>query len=1807
MGEDREESTGDESKKKSLGTNLWIGIVAVLVAIIALGIGYLLTSPRGKIPVTIESFTPKGEVTRTTNFTIEFSQDMVDEVSVGAQLDTAPVSFSPAVPGKFRWTARNKLRFFPEVILLPSTRYAVEVRPEICTYENTYLKGDRRFTFYTQRFRVDNANFSLNLADTETEEISVMGTVEFNYPVKVDEVEKHLTIGYESGPNITYEIITPEAGLAIEIETEPVKRGESDQNLQLRIDRNLIPIDGSLVLSDDYVQTIVLKAKEDLKVEGVFVEQEGKYGYFKIRFSSPVAVDMARQHIFVDPAIEHKFVAEYHYIELRGNFEAGKGYTVSINKGLMGMDGSKLRDDFSTRIVMQNLEPSINFVGDGIYLSRTGNLNVGLATINMEKVEIEVQKIYANNLIPLIHTGSVGRERGWYSLNNLGKELYREEIVIPQRLNEEVITPINMRSYLVKERTGIFCVVARNVDRRWSYSMRWVMITDLGISVKRAGNQFLVWLNSLSSLEPISGAEITLISQNNQVMETRFTGEDGVASFRVSQAVMEEFSPFLITAAHEEDLSFVELSEHQISTTDFDVDGQPYLRHGYDAYVYGDRDIYRPGEKAHLVAIVRGPNASVPPSFPLKMEILGPDNRIYEEFSKKINEEGACEFDVELPDYVRTGRYTARAIVGKDNEIGRGGFNVEEFMPDRIKVKVQTASESYDLGQDVNIQVEAVNLFGPPAGGRRAEAKAEIISSMFSPPNWRSFTFNDRNKQFKSITSELGKATLDAQGKHTFVYKLPMGILPPSSLQGIISVTVLEPGGRGVTGYQTIDIHPYSHYVGLRRIKEDYADVGKPTEIDFVVVDKENQIASDRKCEVSCYRIVWQSILRREGRYGYRYVSERQENLEESFMVESGAGPVKFTFTPEQYGEYRIQVEDMEAGSTSAVKFYASGWGYAPWAMDKPERLEIDLDKPSYQPGETAKAQIRSPFSGKLLLTVEGDRIYFHQSLTMSENTATVDIPVSAAYKPNAYISASVIRSTLSLERHAPVRAFGVVPIMLDCSENKLAVELEAPAEMRPLKPLTISFTVKSGKAGARAANLTIAAVDEGICQLTNFQTPDPFSQFFGKKRLGVTSHDIYSAVLPEVESATTPSTTPGGEARRRVSPVSVTRVKPVALWSGLVETDRSGRGSVTFDIPQFNGTLRIMAVSFSGNAFGSARKDVKVFDPIVLTPTFPRFMAGGDKFRTPVSIFNGTGKADSFAVKLDIQGPVEKPEPDTQTISLDPKAEGQVVFSLKAKELMGKVTFTLSATGGGESTVVTTDVPLRPAAPAVTLTGSGVAKPGVETSFMFPGGWVPDTTEFELTLSSFPAMQFAGSLQYLLQYPYGCAEQTTSSVFPLLYFNDMAKVIEPELFGTRSADYFIAEGIAKLVNMQMASGEFGFWPNRRYSNPWTSIYVSHFLVEARKAGYEVPNRAYSRMLDAVRDYVRTSTRDNWHRQARAYACYVLAAAGRPEKSTMLYLKNNELSKMSDYSQFQLAGAFALSGDITTARSLLPNTVTPQEVKRETGRNFNSSTRARAIMLDVLAEADPDHPSVPKLIKSLADAASKNRRWYTTQDNAFAFLALGKIMRKQQPGEYRGEAKIDGIRLADFDSEDHRFTDKDWSAKEVTLSIQGTGTCYYYWQAFGIPTSPDIREFDQELMVRRRYLDKEGQPIRYDQFRQGDMIVAEITAKALTEDLDNVIIADLLPAGFEIENPRLESRAGIPWIKETKYRPDYMDIRDDRMLLFASLPRQQERRFYYALRAVTVGEFILPPIAGEAMYDPAKSSVANSGSVKVIE
>ncbi len=1784
-------------------------LIALLIVVSVVGCSE--SGPR----VEVADFTPQGDVERTTNFTVVFSKDIVSDSVTNVPLDEAPITFTPEIPGQFQWVASNKLRFYPDVMLAPSTEYKAEVQTSATAGSGMALKGERIFAFQTPRLRVVSAFLNFEYDPDSNRQATLLASVEFNQDVRPEDVAERVSIRYKDGRRIPYQVTTTETGRVVSFEAESVEREVDERQIELHLDEGLKGLGGNLGLASDYTRGVMLPGQNSLKIEQMTtVRESANSQYVKVRFNQPIRGDGAESFISIEPAIEIQATGSHRYLTLRGRFQTDRTYQITVREGLMAIDGSKLGRDFSSAVTFrqENIPPQLDFVGDGFYLSRGGNLNLGLSTINMDKVTVEVDKIYANNLVQVLNAYDFTEPEGYYywnaDLSTLGTQVYQEDMIVPIETNEEVVTPIPVESYLEGQRAGIFKVTARNTEERWENVSRWVVATDLGLMAKAAGDDLWVWANSLTSLNALQGVEVTLYSRNNQVLGTARTGQDGIAVLEDYKSLTEGFESYVVTASLGDDLSFLELTRRRLETSGFDVGGMSYLQNGFEAFVYNERGVFRPGETVHLGSVVRGPEALVPQPFPVRLRVTGPDGKILSEQRTRLNEQGGADFSIDVPDYALTGRYAAALLLGDNQEIGRTAFSIEEFVPDRMKVRVDTDKKVYRPGQPVNIDVEGITLFGPPAAGRRVQTSVDLEAFSFTAESYRNFTFGDSRRSFSSVENSLEDAQLDDDGRVGMTYTLPRSLRPPASLRMVVESTVLEPGGRGVTAYTGAVVHPYDTYVGLRKMNEGYAEPGKDFPVEFVVVNPDGEAVSGRRVNVSLSKIHWNSIWRQQPNGRYRYVSERIERVESQSSVTSSDGAGRLEIRPEEYGSYKLVVTDPASGAATVISFYSSGWGYEAWAMDTPDRVELELDKDLYKPGDNAEVLVRAPFPGKLLLTVERDQVFDHIVAELDGNTATLRVPITGAYKPNVYISAHLIRSTDGLERDESARAFGVVPLKVDTEPQRLAVELDAPEEMRPQNELKVDVRVRGGSGNPL---VTIAAVDEGINQLTDFRTPDPHGFFYGKKRLEVETFDLYGVLLPEVAtSLSSPAGDIEAARKRRVNPVAARRVKPVAYWSGIVETDGRGRGSVTFDIPQFNGTVRLMAVAYSGDGFGSAEQNVLVRDPIVMTPTLPRFLGSGDTFKVPVSVFNGTGRDADFEVKLDVDGPVAVQGGASQNVRVPEGREGQVFFNVTAEPTLGKATFTISAQGGGETTQDEIEVAVRPPVPYTTLGGNGSLEGGQTASFTYPSDFLAGTGSYELVVSSLPSIQFAGSLQYLLRYPHGCLEQTTSKVFPLLAFDDLAKMAAPELFERSGADYFIEEGIEKLERMMMPSGAFSYWPGGAYSNTWSSIYAAHFLIEARKAGYVVSENVYDRMLDALasiaRDY---SLGDAYTLQRSAYAVYVLALAGKPQKSTQLYLKNTALNTLPTYSKYQLAGAFALTGDRASAESILPKSATPPVSIRgqETGRNFNSTTRSKAIMLDILAEVDPASPQVPALVEDLARQASIGR-WYTTQENAYAFLALGKIFKAQGEADYTGRVVVDGSEVDSFDEDNHRFSSENWDGATVTLSIDGSGTAYYYWRADGLPATLNVDEYDNDLIVRRRFLTERGNPLpNYENFVQGDMVVAELTITAPAERLENVAVVDLLPAGLEIENTRLQSRAGIDWIEDNDFQPDYLDIRDDRLVLYGDFRQGQTVKFYYGLRAVTAGTFKLPPVRAEAMYAPTKASVASSGRVVVRE
>ncbi|MGE5604155.1 MAG: MG2 domain-containing protein [Bacteroidota bacterium] len=1758
--------------------------------------------------IKLVSMTPSGEIGIKSNLDFIFSSDVIDDRDVGTTTIEELIRFTPAVPGRFRWISRRELKFLPETPFQPSTDYIAEVKPEVVKIKERYLARRQTVDFTTQYFKVNTISLSFIYPGEQQKGLQLQARLNFNYPVDPVELGKALKIRFQGwGKEIKYNIDPATKSDTFTVTSETLYPEESDRKIELNLPKGFRCVGGNIGLASSYDHTAVLGAKKALTIIEAVPKTDNAKCWISVRCSEPVDAKMITNFIRLKPEVPFKTEVNGEYIIIKSDrFKSGESVNLRLAKGIPSLNGLPMEREFAVGMVFTDLEPSLRFNSPGRYLSSKGLLNLGLETVNIQRVNVEISQIFANNIVAYLN--NINDDYYAYEgyIARVGRVVNSDLIDLNQGKNELVTTPINLGRYLSDFR-GIFQVVAYDDEHYWRRDYKYVIITDLGIVAKMGEDELVVWVNSLESLEPKAKAKVSLISRNNQVLASETTDNQGIARFKNIKQTVTGFDSFIILAELGQDFSFVHLGSGQIATTDFEVRGRRHLVEGYEAFLYLDRDIFRPGDKGNLVAVVRGPNASLPPEFPVKLEIRQPDGRIFKELKSGTGQRGAGEFAFDLPEYAQTGKYQASLKVAEE-VVGATAFSVEEFMPERIKVSTELDRVDYSGGDTATIKVEGMNLFGPPAAGRRVELKVKLEPAPFSPSGFASFTFGDPEQAFGVKEQELGESKLNEAGQATFSYTFPKGMTPPAKLRSIFHATVIEDGGRAVSSYQVADLHCYDRYVGIKPATAgNYCNLNQPYQVKYIVLNQEGKPIEKAELNVEVFRITWNSIYRKNARGKYEYVSEEERESVYKGKLSSGKSEQGFQFAPKEYGRHLIVIQDAKSPSRATISFYASGWGYSPWAMENPDKIQLETESQSYRSGEQAKIQIKAPFSGKALVTVEREKIYEYRIVDLKENSGVVTIPVKEEYQPNVYVSVHLIRSIKSLEKRAPVRAFGTVPLYVDASKHRMAVKLTVPPELKPERPVEVDVKVDGA---TDKAYLTLVAVDEGICQLTNYETPNPYDFFYGKRSLSIDSYDLYGMILPEVETAKT-RTTPGGDEdqdrirKQNLNPVAVRRVKPVSLWSGLVSLDRSGRAKVKLDIPQFNGTLRLMAVAMSGDDFGSAQQKVLVRDPIVLTPTFPRFVAPRDRFAVPVGVFNNTGKAGEFQVTLKADGLVEIDGDQRQTVSLQNQEEKQVIFNLTAKNGVGKLGFHLQVTGNNQTCNYREDLSLRPPVPLIHDLASG-ALTAKEPLVLEPSTkWLPGTASYQLILAPLPGLKFAGSLRYLLGYPHGCAEQTTSKLFPLLYFDSLAEACESEVFKGGNADYYLAQGIEKLEAMQLHDGSFAYWPGANYNNEWSSIYVSHFLVEARKAGYAVSDRVYNKMVQYLEAVTKNGGRSEENLQTKVYALYVLSLAGKSQLSSMAYLKNLYLDNISGYSRAQLAAAYYYSGDRKTARELLPETFTSSGAARESGRNFNSAVRSDAIVLSALADIDSSHPAVYKLIQRLAEEA-KPGYWGTTQENAFALMAMGKVLAKKSEGDYQGEVWVDDTRIAAFTHAKLLKLEDDRLGKgKVTVKIKGKGECYYFMKVSGIPERADLPEYDQGLAVRRVYRDRRGDLINPSQIRQGDLIIAQLTITTKQDNLSNIAIVDLLPTGLEIDNPRLANNSNFAWMSERSATPDYMDIRDDRMALFYSFPKAGTYQFYYALRAVACGEFILPPVKAECMYQPELSSIASSGGITI--
>lgn len=1544
---------------------------------------------------------------------------------------------------------------------------------------------------------------------------------------------------------------------------------------------------------------VALRRKAGLRVTAVTVNPEGTPRacvQFSDLLSSRKGVRFD-DYLRIEPPTKLAIEARENSLCLRG-VAHGAAYTVTLRQGLPGEDGVDLKADETQSIRVPDRPSMAAFRGSAFILPRGGPDGIPLMTVNTDKVAVSVYRITDRALVPGMADGRLFNPLTTNSAEVLadrnGELVWSGTLDVKGERNRDATTALPFRKAVGEDpKPGLYAVTAAPTDVEpadpWNdLATQWVLVSDIGLTSFRGADGLTIFARSYGTAKPLAGVEIALVARNNSELARVTTDELGRARFAPGLLKTGGNTPDMVMAYLGTDFAMQDLTGAAFDLSDRGVGGRA-APGPMDAFVYTDRGVYRQGETVNLSVLLRDDKTDAVENFPLTMKILRPSGTEY--FSGPVTGQAAGGFFLPLT-LSRTAPIGGWQVLvygdPKREPVGRGSFQVEDFVPIKLALDLTAGGPILVPGQPFEVVANGRFLYGPPAAGLNGTADVTLQPDPTPYPAYKEFRFGRVQDSFDSKFTELEFPTTDAQGQSRVAVTLKD--VPDTSrpLRAQINVTLSEPGGRPVRKSVTVPVRPKAHALGLR---PQFADgrVGEGQEASFELValapDGTPIAKPGLTWDLVEERVVYQ-WYRQNGRYTYN-ATTRNIPLASGTIAATADKPAVLPLGKRDFGRYRIEVTDRAAGVASSYRFY-SGWQTSDDSGNAPDKLAVATDKQAYRPGETARVRIDPPFAGEVLLTVATDRLFDVRSLSVPAGGATVEIPVDAAWGPGAYVTATAFRPPVKGRERQPVRAVGVAWVGIDPSVRTLDVAIDAPATIRPRGPLEVALKVAPAGGGSLDdAYVTLAAVDEGILRLTDFVSPQPGKHFFGKRTLGLDIRDDYGHLIDALDGPYG-ALRQGGDSSGAGLPVVPFTV--VSLFKGPVKVGADGIARITFDVPDFNGELRLMAVAYSRNRVGSAASAVTVRDPLVADAILPRFLAPGDDSRVTLSLHNVEAAAGTYAVTVEgrdavsVQGgslsvPLEKGERKTVVLPLKGVSAGigQVALSVKGPENLA-----LSHEYG---------ITVRPARAVETQFVTRQIGPGDSVRFDAAelAGYVPGTTAWSASFTTAPPFDVAGILRALDRYPFGCLEQTVSRALPLLVVRDVELALGTDRKPDDGLESRVQQAVSRTLDKQRFDGSFGLWSAQDAADPWLTAYATEFLVRAKQKGQAIPDKSMADALAWLRQRAIASADEPNDLAVRAYALHTLALAGVSLPGPARYLHDTALDKLpTPLAKGQLGAALARMGDTERATSAFDSAVA-RLAREEWHADYGSTVRDAAALLALASEVGMTGNRLSALLDRLpASATAANRT--NTQEKAWSVLAADALLRGA-PARVEltlpGGVKRDGARV------DLTPTLAQLSAG---LPVANAGKAAV-WQAVslsGVPVapSPAARE---GLRIKRNFFTRKGEPLNLDSIRQNDVFVVVLEGEANTNLYHQTILTHPLPAGWEIENAKLggSSEGELSWLGDLT-ATTMKEARDDRFVAAFDLSEDSGKSFKLAfiVRAITPGVYELPGASVEDMYKP---------------
>lgn len=1759
------------------------------------------------------------------NATLENGTQALKAVLPSTEADKKIILNGESIFAQYSYLSPYELTIvFPQGALKPNTKYKLELKLD--KLESSRLKDTLNLEFHTLPTQIHTSQFTPNFISDTSFNFDV--NVSFSQPIVItplstaseakdfNTLRKAISLQDESGKELEFSIGFNIYDSSLVIQSQNLTLTDKPTRYILTLKADYFGLQKDEILRYERIS----EGLEIVDIRAISSEKP----HIQVHFSQPLADNKdIKDFISLSPNLKTTTIIQGNILQIYAPFNITQSYTLKIKEGIAAVDKSRLKDSKEEQIVFNQIAPSIVFSQQGVFLPSQAEKKIAFKSMNVKKVKLKISKIYPNNITAYLHKQNlIGSTKyadntdyeywadyedfGIYAdFERLGDVVLEQDFALNMQKNQWIQTQLDFSSLKASE--GIF-ILELSFDKdgvdydfpqdtadwkkeqffnKFGKIQKHLIFSNIALLAQQIDNKLEVLALDITSNKPLPQVQINAINQKNQIVAKSTSNTQGLSTFENANKIM------YLNATQGKDTTILRLNS-PLSLEGFDTQGLESTSN-VNAYIYTDRGVYRPGDTAHINIIARADNKSV--THPISISITSPQGKVVlEDFMLKEQLFGLYHYDFKSEKSAQTGIWRVKVKVG-DAEFWHN-LSIESVVPDRIRAEILSPDtlslqslekNNKTLPYDIN----AHYLFGAPAADLKFESNLYVQGVNFYAKAYPNYTFSHPSSLQYSF-NDRQEGTLDEKGNSSNAFSLDNLEDINKNLRVLIHTKVFENGGRYVNARKAINIALYDSFVGIKTPTR-YVNAGDEIALPVIVLSNDTQKPLPNR--QLTYRIYhnsysWWWDYDSYDEFSRSFKKDRNTKLIKQGSLTSGDKPTLLRFSPHQNGELFIEVEDESNHQKSAVFLYASESG-EPTDAPKLTQLQVKSDKQSYVSNEKAKISFESPKDSKALVSVVGgNKILQRFWLDTQEGQTSFELALKESFAPNVYVAITLLQNYATLDNDRSQRLYGVLPIMVENPESKLSLEIQAPDSIRP----NTDFKVKLSNTQKQKSAYTLAIVDEGLLNLTDFISPNPWAYFYQKMAFMLSVFDNYDLIIGRDIGKMHQILKVGGDelatSSNRKDLNQAERFKPVVFYSKPVMSDESGNAEFSYTMPAYMGSVRIMAVGVNEKAYGSKSQNMKITAPVVMLKTLPRSLKIGDSFELAIEVLPTQENVGKTTLKLKSG---EKIKLEKTSLTLDLKDKKSQIVKINAKvseESIGEDFIEISLANGDFTMSDVTHIDVLPNNPYTTISQKYTLESKQKLSLENPKNYVKDSESSYIVVSQKPIMSIDHRLKWLIRYPYGCIEQTTSSVMPQLFLSTLSNA---DFIDKPSIVTNINAGISRISTFQTSDGGFAYWQGESKSDSWGSAYAGHFLLLAKKQGYYVPESVLKKWVSYAIYNAQGSS--------NVYLLYLLSLAGEPQIGLLNNIYEHQFSKLEVSDKWLLAAAYKLAGMEEIAQKITKDLPTKATKRNDSYYDFSygSALRDDAMILNAFSEI---YKTPHKELLSHILGQLESDKWYSTQTLGYSLLAIANTIPQEQTKAKNFSFKFDGKSYESADSIKLPF-----DSQKAQLVSMSDFPLYvnHIWD--GILQETDIKASADKIALDREFLDANGKPIDVSTLTSGQSFYLVLSLKNADSNtpvsVRNVAITQNLPSGWEIENTRLNDDNLPDFVRNAHitYTVTYTDIRDDKIMWFLDF-NNQPRKMFVKINTITPGSYILPPASAEAMYD--NSFGANTTAMPVI-